>query len=89
MLAEVKTSCSLAQLFSDPGKKVNPFWERRFLVGQPPKKRGKQGATEQLSLRRPKQNSEPLVFVRGFGESAVSLPRCCKDKGEFGPGEQK
>ena len=34
------------QLFSDPGKKGNPSWGRPFSVGQSPKKRGKQGATE-------------------------------------------
>ena len=28
------------QLFSDPGKKGNPFLGRPFLVGQPPKKTG-------------------------------------------------
>ena len=38
---------SISQLFSDPGKKGNPFWARPFLVGQPPKKEEK-GATEQL-----------------------------------------
>ena len=38
---------SMSQLFSDPGKKGTPFWGRPFLVGQPPKKRGK-NATEQL-----------------------------------------
>ena len=30
------------QLFSDPGKKGNPFWGRPFLVGQPPKKQEKE-----------------------------------------------
>ena len=38
----------LAQLFSDPGKKGTLFWEDH-LVGQPPKKRRKKGATEQPS----------------------------------------
>ena len=33
------------------GKKGNPFWGRPFLVGQPPKK-GKKGASEQLSTCR-------------------------------------
>ena len=37
-----KGNCS--QLFSDPGKKGNPFWGRPFLVGQPQEKRGKRGA---------------------------------------------
>ena len=37
-------------LFSDPGKKGNPFLGRPFLVGQPQKKKRKKGATEQLSI---------------------------------------
>ena len=36
------------QLFSDPGKKREPFLGKTILVGQPPKKK-KKGATEQLS----------------------------------------
>ena len=38
----------VTQLFSDSGKKGNPFWGRPFLVGQPPKTKGEKGATEQL-----------------------------------------
>ena len=46
-------SSKFHQLFSDPGKKGTLFWGRPFLVGQPPKNRGKRiGATEQLSFRR-------------------------------------
>ena len=37
------------QLFSDPGKKREPFFGKTVLVWQPPKKREK-GATEQLSI---------------------------------------
>ena len=40
---------ALSQLFSDPGKKREPLFGKTILVGQPPKKRGKKGATEQLS----------------------------------------
>ena len=38
------------QLFSDPGKKREPFLGKTILVGQPPKKRKgtRIGATEQL-----------------------------------------
>ena len=39
----------LAQLFSDPRKKREPFFGKTILVGQPPKQKGKKGATEQLS----------------------------------------
>ena len=42
-------SLSLSQLFSDPGKKGNPFFGKTILVGQPPKKGKTIGATEQLS----------------------------------------
>ena len=37
-----------ARLFSGPGKKRELFWAWTILVGQPPKKKGKKGATEQL-----------------------------------------
>ena len=32
------------------GKKGDPFWGRPFLVGQPPKKKEKKGATQQLRI---------------------------------------
>ena len=64
------------QLFSDPGKKGNPFWGRPFLVGQPPKK-WKKGATEQLIIsttnqQTPRSSSRearirvPILFCSPF-----------------------
>ena len=54
------------QLFSDPGKRGNPFWGRPSLVGQPPKKKEK-GRTEQLS--------QQTAFVKGL-ELHGQMPSC-------------
>ena len=54
-LALFLTPCEWAtqtQLFSDPGKKREPFFGKTILVGKIPKKKGKKGATDQLSFYR-------------------------------------
>ena len=64
------------QLFSDPGKKKGrPFLGKAILVKQPPKKKGKKGATEQLRTASWKSGAAKL---RPDAQAAKSAARAAR-----------